>query len=114
MTSRDLYRRRSEDPLDAMIRWMLRERMGDLTPPPGIWERISQRLVQRTSTNEVVRWQGFRLAAEAVALWLLAISAVGARAELAHHDFGAGAVWKGSPFCLADEYGILLRRLAVL
>jgi hypothetical protein len=97
-----------------MIRWVLRERVGDVTPPSGVWERIDERLAQQAGMEEVTWWHGFRLAGEAVALWFLAISAVGARTELPHRTLGADEVWQGGAFCLADQYGILLRRLAVL
>jgi hypothetical protein len=112
MTSRDGLQRRAKDSLDAMIGWVLRERVGGVTPPPGVWERISERLAERTVAG--ARWrQGFRLA-ESAALWLLAVSAVGARAELPYYDLGGRNVWKGSPFYLTDQYEVLLRRLAVL
>jgi hypothetical protein len=114
MTSCDTSPRRMEEPLDAMICWALRERVGDVTPPPGVWGRINERLAHQDSVKRAAWWPGFRLAATAVVSWILALSAIGARAELPHHDIGASAAWQGSPLCLAYQYGILLHRLAVI
>jgi hypothetical protein len=71
MISRDGPRRRFEDPLDVAIRWVLRESVADARPPRGIWEHINERLVEQTGTKGAARRRGFRLAAKAVALWLL-------------------------------------------
>jgi len=114
MTSHDVSRRKLQDPLDAMIRWVLRERAGDATPPPEVWERINERLAHPNRMKTAAWRRDIRLAAEAAVLWVLAVSAVGARTELPHAGLGAGAVWKGSPLCLAEQYGVLLHRLAVL
>ena len=96
MTSRNVSRKRLEDSLDVMIRWVLRDRLCDVTPPAGMWERISERLVQQHSVNDVARRQGLRLAAQGVGLWLLAVSAVGARSELPHHGLQHRVDWKPS------------------
>ncbi len=114
MTSPDVSRRRSDGLLDAMIRWVLRERVGDATPPPGVWERIDERLNRPASADGGAWRRGFRLAAEPVAPWLVAVLVVGARAELPHYGLGVGSAWQGDPFYLSDQYEILLRRLAVL
>jgi hypothetical protein len=73
MTLRDEPQRRFEDPLDVTIRSVLREGVADVTPPRGIWERISERLLQRVSINmkRTVWRHGIRLAVRAAVLWLL-------------------------------------------
>jgi hypothetical protein len=73
MTLRDEPQREFEDPLDVMIRSVLREGVADATPPQRIWEQINGRLIQRLSMNiKRTAWRrGFRLAAKAAALWLL-------------------------------------------
>jgi hypothetical protein len=85
MTLRDEPKRRFEDPLDVTIRSVLRESLDDVTPPAGIWEQISERLIRRVSMNmRRADWRrGFRLAVSAAALWLLD-SATNPPAEFAH------------------------------
>ena len=85
MTLRDQRQRRFEDPLDVTIGSVLRESVTDVTPPPGIWEQISERLIQQVSMSmRRADWRrGFRLAVRAAALWLLD-SATDPPAEFAH------------------------------
>jgi hypothetical protein len=71
MISRDGPQRRFEDSLDVAIRWVLRESVADARPPRGIWKQINERLVRRSGMKGVAWRRGFRLAAKAVALWLL-------------------------------------------
>jgi hypothetical protein len=66
-----------------MIGWVLRDSVADATPPPGVWERINERLIRQASVNRAGWWRGFRLAVKAVALWLLD-SAASPPAEFAY------------------------------
>jgi hypothetical protein len=85
MTSREEPQRRFEGPLDVTIRSVLRESMADVTPPSGVWEQISERLIQQVSMDmRRAGWRrGFRLAVKAAALWLLD-AATDPPAEFAH------------------------------
>lgn len=73
MTSRSERQRRFKDPFDVTIRSVLRESVADVTPSPGIWEQISERLIQQVSMDmRRADWRrGFRLAVRAAAVWLL-------------------------------------------
>lgn len=85
MTLRDEPQKGFKDPLDVTIRSVLRESVADVTPPPGIWEQISERLIQQLSMDmRRADWRhGFRLAVRAAALWLLD-AATDPPAEFAH------------------------------
>jgi len=113
MTSRDPSEAKSWDQLDTLIRWTLQKSVRDVTPVPGLWGRIRERVLQEGS----VRWgswrRGFRLGAEAFVFSLLA-SASGSRSDLPYSGLVACSTWRGESLCWVDEYGILLRRLAVL
>lgn len=112
MTSREELKRNLRGPLDAMIRWVLRESVGDVRPPAGVWARINERVAREASIKAVAWREGFQLVASAVAISLLG-PAAGGGAGIPYRGLGYGA-WGGEYPCLADEYGILLRRLAVL
>jgi hypothetical protein len=113
MTSRDPSERRTWDQLDTMIRWSLRESLEGVTPPPGVWNRIRGRLLQEGRTRWARCQRGFRLGANAVILSLIG-SVADARSGIRYPALAACSGWKGECLCWADEYGILLRRLAVL
>jgi hypothetical protein len=85
MTLRDERQRRLGDPLDVTIRSVLHESVVDVTPPSGVWEQISERLIQQVSMDgKRVDWRrGFRLAVRVAALWLLD-TATDPPAEFAH------------------------------
>jgi len=113
MTSRDPSERRTWDQLDAMIRWTLRERAGGVTPPRGVWNRIKEQVLQEGRAGWAACQRGFRLGAEAIILSFVG-SVTDARSEVPHPSLAVCTGWKGECLCWADEYGILLRRLAVL
>ena len=113
MTSRDPSRRKSWDQLDTMIRWTMRESVREVTPPPGLWDRIKEQVLGESETRWSGWMQGFRLGAEALALSILA-SVADARSEAGYPALAACCAWNGECLCWSDEYGILLRRLAVL
>ncbi len=71
MTSRDGWQIEFTDPVDVMIRWVLREDAADGSPPPEVWERVRDRLMRQASYQQSVgAWRGFRIAARDAFLWL--------------------------------------------
>jgi hypothetical protein len=113
MTSRDPSEKRSWDQLDTMIRWTLRRSMRDVTPPPGVWGRIKERMLQQGKIRWVAWRREFRAGAEAFALSVLG-SVAGTRADIPYPALAMSGGWNGECLCWTDDYGILLRRLTVL
>ncbi len=69
--------------MDVMIRWALRQGMADVTPPPVVWERISQCLNRKARGKRVAWWRRFCVVCRSTALWFLE-SAVGPPAQLSY------------------------------
>lgn len=96
MTSRNGSERGSWDQIDAMICCVLRESVADAVPPPGAWQRISERLDQQTRKSRT--WDGFRVACNWLALWLLD-SVVGPPAQLSYSP-DLSRIREAYPMCL--------------
>lgn len=99
MTSHNASPNRSQDRIDTLIRWALRQEVRNTVPPSYVWGRIARRLTQQTDRRRGW-WRTFQIAFRNTCLWLLDVSTP-LPAEYAYcHSSGLSALGEKGYLCL--------------